>query len=142
MPIVTTTVPSSIPSSTKPVFSDLDISFQKHPIKKDVVRKLGSQAVIQSIRNLVLMNFYEKPFKPWIACNARKLLFENLSPITASVLKDTILEVIKNHEPRVNVSKISVTANYDANAYSVHMEFFITNQTEATSVSFLLERIR
>jgi phage baseplate assembly protein W len=88
------------------------------------------------------MNFYEKPFKPWIACNARKLLFENLSPITAAVLRETIMEVIKNNEPRVNITQINVVANYDSNAYSVHMEFFIANQTETSSVSFLLERIR
>jgi phage baseplate assembly protein W len=140
VPIVTTTANPSLPSKT--IFSDLDISFQKHPIKKDVARKLGSQAVIQSVRNLVLMNFYEKPFKPWVGCNARKLLFENLSPITAAVLRETIMEVIRNNEPRVSITKLDVIANYDSNAYSVHMEFFITNQTETTSVSFLLERIR
>jgi phage baseplate assembly protein W len=138
MPIVTSTIDIN-PTRT---FSDLDISFAKHPTKRDVARKIGSAAVIQSVRNLVLMNFYEKPFQPWIGCNARRLLFENLTPITASVLKDTILEVVTRNEPRVQVSECTVTANYDMNAYSVTLVFYINNQTAPTTVSFILERIR
>lgn len=137
MPIVTPQIAPSVRS-----FSDLDISFQKHPTKKDVARKYGSASIIQSVKNLVLMNFYEKPFQPWIGCNARRLLFENMTPIVANLLKTTILEVIKNHEPRVQVEQCIVTADYDNNAYSVELEFFIVNQTSPTSISFILERIR
>lgn len=137
MPIVTPQIAPSVRS-----FSDLDISFQKHPTKKDVARKYGSASIIQSVKNLVLMNFYEKPFQPWIGCNARRLLFENMTPIVANLLKTTILEVIKNHESRVQVEQCTVTADYDNNAYSVELEFFIVNQTSPTSISFILERIR
>jgi len=137
VPIVTPQIAPSVRS-----FSDLDISFQKHPTKKDVARKYGSASIIQSVKNLVLMNFYEKPFQPWIGCNARRLLFENMTPIVANLLKTTILEVIKNHEPRVQVEQCNVTADYDNNAYSVELEFFIVNQTSPTSISFILERIR
>ena len=137
MPIVTPQVTPQVRT-----FSDLDISFAKHPSKKDVARKYGSQAVIQSVKNLVLMNFYEKPFQPWIGCNARQLLFENMTAITANLLKTTILEVIKNHETRVSVERCDVTADYDNNAYAVQLEFFIVNQVSPTSISFILERIR
>lgn len=104
--------------------------------------KFGSAAVIQAVKNLVQLNFYEKPFQPHIGCNARKLLFENMSPIIANNLKDAILEVIKNYEPRVTVEQCVVNAMYDDNAYSVEVEFFINNQTTSTAISFILERIR
>jgi phage baseplate assembly protein W len=123
-------------------FVDLDISFQKHPAKKDVALKYGTSAIIQSLKNLVQLNFYEKPFQPYIGCNARKLLFENISPIVANSLKTSILEVIKNYEPRVAVDSCTVTAMYDDNAYSVDLVFFINNQTAPTTLTFILERIR
>lgn len=118
------------------------MSFVKHPTKKDVARKFGSAAVIQSVKNLVLMNFYEKPFQPWIGCSARQMLFENMSPLIAGSLQNAILEVIRNFEPRVKVQLCDVTADYDNNSYSVTIEFFIQNQVAPTSISFILERIR
>lgn len=123
-------------------FVDLDISFQKHPTKKDLALKYGTSAITQSLKNLVQLNFYEKPFQPYIGCNARKLLFENITPIIADALKTTILEVIKNYEPRVTVDSCTVTALYDENAYSVDLVFFINNQTAPTTLTLILERIR
>lgn len=123
-------------------FTDLDISFQKHPAKKDLALKYGTSAIIQSLKNLVQLNFYEKPFQPYIGCNARKLLFENISPIVANSLKTAILEVIRNYEPRVTVDTVTVTALYDDNAYSVDLVFFVNNQTAPTTLTFILERIR
>jgi len=137
VPIVTSQVTPEVRT-----FSDLDMSFTKHPARKDVARKYGSSAVIQAVKNLVLMNFYEKPFQPWIGCSARQLLFENMSPVIASSLQTAILEVIRNYEPRVKIETCSVTADFDNNAYSVVIEFFIQNQVSPTSVSFILERIR
>lgn len=137
MPIVTSQVTPEVRS-----FADLDMSFIKHPTKKDVARKFGSAAVIQSVKNLVLMNFYEKPFQPWIGCSARQMLFENMSPLIAGSLQNAILEVIRNFEPRVKVQLCDVTADYDNNSYSVTIEFFIQNQVAPTSISFILERIR
>ena len=123
-------------------YSDIDISFRPHPARKDLAKKVGDQAVIQALKNLVMLNFYEKPFQPHIACNARGLLFENLSPITANLLKDLIVEVIRNYEPRVTLSNTIVVADYDSNSYRVTIEFYINNRTEPTTTSFILERIR
>jgi len=123
-------------------YSDLDMSFSMHPAKKDVAKKLGDQAVIQSLKNLVQMNFYEKPFKPYIGCNARKLLFENMTPIIANTLKDVILETIATNEPRVQVNQCIVEADYDNNLYSVTIEFYVNNRTEPTLAAFVLQRIR
>lgn len=123
-------------------YTDLDISFQKHPTKKDIAKKVGDAAVIQALKNLVLLNFYEKPFQPHIGCNARKLLFDIITPINANILRDTILEVIKNNEPRVTVHEAIVKADYDNNRYSVNISFFINNRTEPTTVLFFLQRIR
>ena len=62
-------------------YSDLDLNFTIHPVKKDINRNLGERAVINSVKNLILTNHYERPFQPNIGSNIRRLLFENLEPL-------------------------------------------------------------
>ena len=68
-------------------FSDLDLNFTIHPVKKDINKNLGALAVINSIKNLILTNNYERPFQPEIGSNVRRLLFENLDTLTASTIE-------------------------------------------------------
>lgn len=123
-------------------YSDLDLRFSAHPVKKDVNKHVGEMAVINSLKNLLLTNHYEKPFLPEYGSNVRKLLFENLDIITASALEKEIIQTIQNFEPRVEVVNLSVTPKYDDNAFQVELLFNILNRTEPVSISFLLERTR
>ena len=123
-------------------FKDLDLNFNIHPVRKDISKSIGPMAVVNSIKNLILTNYYERPFQPDIGSNVRRLLFENLDNITASTIKDEIERTIVNYEPRATVKTINVTADYDNNGFKVYLEFFIVNQTAPIVINFLLERIR
>ena len=123
-------------------FKDLDLNFNIHPVRKDISKSIGPMAVVNSIKNLILTNHYEKPFQPDIGSNVRRLLFENLDNITATTIKDEIERTIVNYEPRATVKTINVTADYDKNGFKVYLEFFIVNQTAPIIINFLLERIR
>jgi phage baseplate assembly protein W len=123
-------------------FKDLDLNFNIHPIRKDISKSIGPMAVVNSIKNLILTNHYERPFQPDIGSNVRRLLFENLDNITATTIKDEIERTIVNYEPRATVKTINVTADYDKNGFKVYLEFFIVNQTAPIVINFLLERIR
>ena len=123
-------------------FKDLDLNFNIHPVRKDISKSIGPMAVVNSIKNLILTNHYERPFQPDIGSNVRRLLFENLDNITASTIKDEIERTIVNYEPRATVKTINVTADYDNNGFKVYLEFFIVNQTAPIIINFLLERIR
>ena len=123
-------------------YSDLDLNFTIHPVKKDINRYTNEAAVVNSIKNLILTNHYERPFQPDIGSNVRRLLFENLDNITATTIKDEIERTIVNYEPRATVKTINVTADYDNNGFKVYLEFFIVNQTAPIVINFLLERIR
>jgi len=123
-------------------FKDLDLNFNIHPVRKDISKSIGPMAVVNSIKNLILTNHYERPFQPDIGSNVRRLLFENLDNITATTIKDEIERTIVNYEPRVTVKTINVTADYDKNGFKVYLEFFIVNQTAPIVINFLLERIR
>lgn len=123
-------------------FSDLDLNFTFHPIKKDVNKLVGDMAVISSLKNLILTNFNERLFQPNIGSNVRRLLFEPLDDITAAVLENEIKQTIINFEPRVSIDSISVYTNIEQNAYNVTIQFSILNKTEPITIKFMLERIR
>lgn len=123
-------------------FTDLDLNFGIHPVRKDINKTKNEMAIINSIKNIVLTNHYEKPFNPDFGSNVRKLLFENLDIITASAIEREITQSITNFEPRVRVIGVTATPNFENNAFDVQMQFYILNQTSPVSISFLLERIR
>ena len=123
-------------------FKDLDLNFMSHPVRKDVTKHTGDLAVINSIKNLILTNHYERLFQPYLGTNIKKLLFENMDTITSVSLEREIQQVIENFESRAKISRISVLPDYDNNGYTVDMEFSIINQTEPTQITFFLERVR
>jgi phage baseplate assembly protein W len=124
------------------IYKDLDLAFTKHPIKNDVNRKTGYNAIIQSVKNLVMLAHYEKPFHPEIGGNVRKMLFEPLDPITANIIAKEIEDVITNFEPRVQLRSIDVSENYDGNGYDITIEFFLVNLPEPIQTTIFLERLR
>jgi phage baseplate assembly protein W len=138
---------ATVTTDTVRDFRDLDLSFIVHPVKKDINKHVGVKAVINSIKNLVLTNHYEKPFQPEIGSNVRKLLFENLDSVTAIVIQREIYQVIKNYEPRAisdnqDDIQVIVKPDYDRNAFSVEIFFKVINQTQPITITFFLERIR
>jgi len=123
-------------------YSDLDLNFTIHPVRKDINRYTNESAVVNSIKNLILTNHYEKPFQPEIGSNVRRLLFENMDTITATTLEKEIEQTIKNYEPRANISRLNVSPDYDNNGFKVYMEFYVVNRTSPITINFFLERIR
>jgi phage baseplate assembly protein W len=138
-----TSINPNIPKiSSERGFRDLDLAFNLHPIKKDVTKHINEYAVINSVKNLVSLNFFEKPFRPEIGSGLRSLLFENIDSIIGARIERAIIEVITNYEPRVSVSSVNATAYPDENRYNVTMTFFIINNPNPITIDFFLERIR
>ena len=125
-----------------PDYSDLDLDFIKHPTTGDIVKKKGVDAIKRSLRNLILTNFYDRPFRHSIGSNAQKLLFENANHITANLLKDAVKEVINRFEPRIIVLGLDVKFDYDNNGYSVTITYSLVNRPEPLVSTIFLERIR
>ena len=123
-------------------YRDLDLSFKVHPIKKDINKHIGEYAVINSIKNLMLLGHYEKPFRPDIGSNLRRLLFEPMDNVTSATLEREIETVVGNFEPRVSISKIQLIPDFDNNGYSINLEFYIVYRTDPVTIKFFLERAR
>ena len=123
-------------------YKDLDLFFSKKS-NKDVNKVTDIEAVKRSVRNLVLLNSYEKPFHPEIAGDVRGLLFELMTPLTSAVIARKIQDVIENFEPRARLTGVNVVPDFDRNAYNVTVYFYVVNApTELVEVTQLLERLR
>ena len=124
-------------------YTDLDLFFGKKSSNSDVQEITDIKAVKRSIRNLVLLNHYEKPFHPEIASGVRDMLFELMTPVTATILARKIEDVITNYEPRARLISVTALPNLDRNEYEVSIEFYVVNQpTELVDLTIMLERVR
>ena len=124
-------------------YKDLDLFFAKTQASNDVRKVTDIQAVKRSVRNLVLLNHYEKPFHPEIGSGIRDMLFENMSNMTAFILAKKIEDVIENFEPRVRLISVRADPNLDRNEYEVTIEFFVVNTpTELVDLTVFLEVLR
>ena len=124
-------------------YTDLDLFFGKKSSTSDVQEITDVKAVKRSIRNLVLLNHYEKPFHPEIASGVRDMLFELMTPVTATILARKIEDVINNFEPRARLISVNALPNLDRNEYEVSIEFYVVNQpTELVDLTIMLERVR
>jgi len=124
------------------IYSDLDLRFLPQPGTKDVALSYDEQAVIRSVRNLLLTNQYERLWNPTLGGNIDGLLFEPITPLTASLMQDEITRVITNYEPRATIASMSVNAYPDQNGYQVSLFLYIGNNTTPTGINLLLQRSR
>ena len=124
-------------------YRDLDLFFAKRSRDKDVNVLSNVTAIKRSVRNLVLTNFYEKPFHPEIGSGVRELLFENANPLTSIAISQAITDVINNYEPRARLDSVTVFDNIDANEYEVTVNFTVVNgPPENVELSLTMELLR
>ena len=141
-------------TALKKIYSDLDLSFNRNPVTGDIAISYDEQAILRSVRNLLLTNFYERPFQPDLGSNLTGLLFENTSAAMESIITREIKDCITNYEPRVTFDEsfdsftgkknepIVVKMNSDENGYNVSLTFYIANNTSPTTLNLLLKRTR
>lgn len=121
---------------------DLDLKLGIHPIRKDLNVLKDDNAIKNAIRNLLVTNANERPFQPFLGANLRGLLFEPADALTKIALRENILEVIKNHEPRVEVQDIDIKDLADQNAYKILLKMRIKEFDNDDTVEIVLRRLR
>ena len=126
--------------SNKESFSDLDLTFTAHPVTGDIVTKKDANAIRQSIKNILLTNHYERPFKPNFGADLRGMIFEANDPIIGQRIKERIVEEIKILEPRVGRATIKVIQN--DNTVDVSVAYTISGSSSVQEVEFTLSRVR
>ena len=124
------------------IYKDLNLDFQKNTATKDVQKITDIEAVKRSVRNLINLNHYEKPFHPEIGSNLRAMLFENMTPQMNHLISKQIQKLITNYEPRARLVQVATVPDFDRNAYNCKIFFYVVNQPEPVTVETFLERLR
>lgn len=124
------------------VFSDLDIGFVSHPITNRLTRKTNREAVRQSVKSLILTDFYERPYKSDIGCNIRAYLFELFTPDIKQRIESSVREIISNYEPRADVIAVLAEDYPDTNTLLISVAFRIKHEPEPVVLDVILERVR
>mgnify|MGYP001160840342 FL=1 len=128
--------------SRKKGWADLNLKLTRHPIRKDVIPLRDDEAIKNSVKNLILTNFFERPFQPQVGANLRGLLFQPADAITKYELSDGIKQVLIDYEPRIRVSRVAIEDQSDRNAYRITVSFQIIEMDLNTEVEIVLQRLR
>ena len=120
---------------------DLDILFRKHPQTGDVVVRTDAEAVKRSVRNIILTNHYERPFKPGFGGSIRDLLFELTSDRKIRKVRDRLINIIESFEPRVTNVQVGIN-DVDNNSVNIQVYYTIINGLKNQTIDLTITRAR
>jgi len=124
-------------------FKDISLSFEPHPVTKDLPILKNENAIRRSVRNIVETIPTERFFNSLLGSDVRRTLFEFVDFGTASVIQDQVQIAIENFEERVENLVVEVDPIPDENTFNITVVFDIVGQEFPTQeYSFLLEATR
>ena len=132
---------STIITSRVQEYSDIDLLFAAKP-NGEIYKKKDAAAVKQAVKNLILTNYYEKPFEPFYGGNIRALLFELADAEIEDDVQEQISRAIASYEPRALVRNILVNWQEERNSLLVTIEFQVVNTEQVVIFTTSLSRIR
>ena len=124
------------------IYKDLNLDFQQNTATKDIQKITDVESVKRSVRNLINLNHYEKPFKPEIGSNLKGMLFELFSPQMNHLISKEVDLLIRNYEPRCRLVNVNTVAEAYKNRYELSISFYVVNYPEPVVVQTFLERLR
>ena len=129
--------------ATKDLYKDMDITFERHPITDDITVKKDVDAVKRSLKNIVLTNHFERPFKPNFGANLRTRLFEISDGELGSQTMQSIGKAIMTLEPRIKNLSFSLNeSKFDNNTLDVTIFFEVHNIHQQQELGFSVSRVR
>jgi hypothetical protein len=134
-----------LPASLKRVVNkDFDLQFRAHPSTGKLLMKKDDDSVKQALKNLILTDRYERPFRPNYGGDIRKRLFDLHTSVTRADYQNMIENTIKNYEPRAQLDSysVNVTENPDQNGMSVNIRFRNTTTLNDLNLDINLNKVR
>ena len=124
-------------------FKDISLSFEPHPITKDLPVLKNANAIRRSVRNLVQTIPGERFFNPILGSSVYDSLFDLMDFGTPNLIEQEIITTLRNFEPRVNNVRVRVSARADQNNFDVTIFFDIVGAAlPPQEFSFILEATR
>lgn len=123
------------------IYKDLNLDFVTSP-NGDLVIATDLEAIKKSVRNILQTNILDVPFEPEFGTNVNKMLFENFTSITVDFLRTKIKNVLKQFEPRVEVTSIDIYDKMDKNAIQIKIFFTIVATGDVEEFNFYVTETR
>ena len=124
-------------------FKDISLSFEPHPVTKDLPILKNENAIRRAVRNLVETGKTERFFNPDLGTSLYDSLFDFVDVATASAIQFEIESTLGKYEERVENLRIFVVPKPNSNEFNVTVAFDIVGQDVPTQeFSFLLEATR
>ena len=124
-------------------FKDISMTFQSNPLNDDLIAIKNENAIARSVRNIVFTTPGEKFFNQSFGSRITESLFENIDPITATIIVDEIRQSIDNYEPRVEVDDVKAFPDYENNSFDVTITYdVIGSEIPTQELQFVLQSSR
>ena len=105
-------------------FKDFNVSFEPHPITKDLMLVKNQKSVAQSITVLLSTFLGERIIEKDIGSEIRNFLFDIPNESSAEDLREEIVRTIRQHEPRVRSLNVRVIISDNQKTYNIEIRYF------------------
>lgn len=120
-------------------WSDLDENYSKQS-DGDMQKDVDVEAILNSLRNIILTFQGERRMLPTFATNIWGLLFEPIDEVTARIIAENLLKAIKIWENRIEVTAFDIEPLTDSNTYRCKINFTILGRDDTQVINFILTR--
>ena len=126
------------------VYSDISLSFSKHPVTNDIGKITNVSAITNAMRNILTTRLGERPFEPDYGSRIYDSLFELVDTISLDLLASAAREALEFWEPRIEILNVSPESNPDRNEVQLTIEFYIVGAVSegAQEASFVFTSTR
>ena len=120
------------------LYSDITFTF-KNDKSGNVQKVTGSDSISQSIRMILTTGIGERVMLPEFGSRIKSLVFETMDDLMVRAIELEVEEAIKRWEPRVAISGVYVTPNYDKNLIEVDISYTIIENGETDNFTGTLQ---
>ena len=123
-------------------FRDISLSFKRHPITNDVTILKNEDAIKKSVINLIRTSVGERFFNDILGTSVGDSLFE-LNNSDNDSIREEIIILLKNYEPRIELTNVFVEGQFDSNELLIQIEYDIVGLPLPTqAIEFILQPTR
>ena len=131
-----------MPTKRSRSFRDISLSFKRHPITNDVTVLKNEDAIKKSVINLIRTRVGERFFNDILGTSVGDTLFE-LDTFDNDVLREEIIALLKNYEPRIELTNVFTETQTDTNDLLIQINYDIVGLPLPTqAIEFILQPSR
>ncbi|QGZ16052.1 hypothetical protein Kuja_0610 [Vibrio phage vB_VchM_Kuja] len=123
--------------------NDFDLTFKRHPITGDVAQRNGTNAILQSVRNIVLTASGDWKAEQGLGVGVYKLLGENSNGIlTLLNLKTKINEQLSDFEKRIEIKQVDIKYINEDYGIKIYISFIVKNMSQILELTETINVLR